>query len=78
MEDLKKSATLRNAVVHAEWENLDSAGYTYVKMNFDKNGMQQYYWQFTPQSLVEINEFIYDTYTLFGKYEDEKQEALCG
>ena len=31
IEDLKKCATLRNAVVHAEWENLDPAGYTYVK-----------------------------------------------
>ena len=78
VEDLKRCATLRNAVVHAEWENLDSAGYTYVKMNLDKNGMQQHYWQFTPDSLVEINDFIYNTYVSFEKYEDEKQDAMCG
>src|SRR6186997_643037 len=48
IEDLKKCASLRNAVVHAEWENLDAEGYTYVKLNFDKDGMKQHYWQFTP------------------------------
>ena len=76
IEDLRKCATLRNAVIHAEWDNLDESGYTYVKMNFDKNGMQQNYWQFTPKSLQEIDEFILKTCIKFETYEDEKHALL--
>jgi hypothetical protein len=78
IDDLKKCATLRNAVVHAEWENLDSAGFTYVKMSFEKNGMQQHYWQFTPDALSDIIDFIDATNNLFETYEDEFQDMNCG
>jgi hypothetical protein len=76
IQDLKTSATLRNAVVHAEWENMNEKGYTYVKMSFDKNGMQQHYWQFTPDSLDNAINFIHQTYMSFDKYELEKQNLL--
>jgi len=76
IENLKKCAALRNAVVHAEWYNMNEKGYTYVKLNFDKNGMQQHYWQFTPESLNDIIIFIHDTYMSFEKYDEEKQELL--
>lgn len=72
IEDLKKCATLRNAVIHAEWENIDNKGFTYVKMHFDKNGLRQEYWQFTPDSLTEINDFIHNTFLLFDKFDEEK------
>ena len=75
-ENLKKCATLRNAVIHAEWDNMDENGFTYVKMHFDKNGLRQHYWQFTPDSLEEIDHFIHDTYMLFDKFEEEKQKLL--
>ena len=74
IEDLRKCAILRNAVIHAEWDSIDDNGYTYVKMHFDKNGMRQHYWQFTPDSLEEIDEFIHVTYMLFEKFEDQKQK----
>jgi hypothetical protein len=76
IEDLRKCASLRNAVVHAEWENLDAEGYTYVKLNFDKDGMKQHYWQFTPDSLEVINDLISQTYNSFEKYEDEMQKIF--
>jgi len=36
INDLKKCGELRNAVVHAEWENMTEDMYTYVKMKFQK------------------------------------------
>lgn len=76
IENLKKCGTLRNAVIHAEWDNMDDNGYTYVKMHFDKNGMRQHYWQFTPDSLEEIDQYIYNTVLLFEKFDEEKQELF--
>ena len=76
VENLKKCAELRNAVVHAEWDKLDDKGYTYVKVQFDKNGLQQHYYQFTPESLMNAVEFIYSTYKMFDLYEAEKQILL--
>ncbi len=76
--NLKECSRLRNAVVHAEWENLDSEGYTYVKMSFEKDGMHQNYWQFTPDSLREIDQFINRTLDAFEVYEDELQDLYGG
>jgi hypothetical protein len=76
IDNLKKCSILRNAVVHAEWDSMDDTRYTYVKMNCDRNGMQQQYWQFTLNSLKEIEEFIIKMYEGFDEYEIEKQELL--
>lgn len=76
IEDLKKCATLRNAVIHAEWDTIDKDRYTYVKICPGKDGVRQQYWQFTPDALNEINEFINATYMLFDKFDEEKQKLL--
>ena len=76
IEQLRECATLRNAVVHAEWENLNDKGYTYVKMTFNENGMRQHYWQFTPESLKNIIEFIQETYFMFDQYEEGKESLF--
>lgn len=75
-ENLKRCATLRNAVVHAEWYNMNEDGFTYVKINFEKNGLTQHYWQFTPTSLVEINNLIIETYLMFDIYEEQKEKLF--
>lgn len=76
IENLKKCATYRNAVVHAEWDSLEEDGYTYVKMSFTKDGLQQQYWQFTPDSLIKINDFIDQTGEGFDTFDGELQELL--
>ncbi|MDZ7650703.1 MAG: hypothetical protein U5K54_28170 [Cytophagales bacterium] len=76
IDRLKKCATLRNAVVHAEWENMNENGYAYVKMTFNDKGMQQHYWQFTPESLESIVEFIQETNSMFDLYEEGKQDLF--
>lgn len=74
IEDLKRCAMYRNAVIHAEWDSLDENGYTYVKMTFEKNGMQQQYWQFTAESLNSINDLIKQTGGGFVTFMNELQE----
>lgn len=76
VEDLIKCSQLRNAVVHAEWDHVDEKGYTFIKMHFGKNGMRQQYWQFSPDALEEIDNFIDATFELFDKFDEEKQKLL--
>lgn len=73
ISNLTICAQLRNAVVHAEWENMDNSFFTFVKLKFEKDGMKQHYTQFTPESLEKIDEFIHNTYLSFDKFENEKQ-----
>ncbi len=75
-QNLKKCGTLRNAVVHADWNNVNEDGYTYVKLDFNKDGLKQHYWQFTTESLMDIIKLISETNQAFDKYEDEKQAFL--
>ena len=74
IQDLRKCGTLRNAVVHADWNHVNEDGFTYVKLDFNKDGLKQHYWQFTAESLMDIIKLISETNLAFDKYEDEKQE----
>lgn len=71
LKNLTKSSELRNAVVHADWENMNEKGYTFVKMYCNHNGMHQQYWQFTPESLEKAIDFIDDTYLQFDGFLEE-------
>jgi len=74
--DLKESGRLRNLVVHADWENTDNDGYTYVNFKISKNGMEQEYIQFTENSLKEIIDLILKTEGNLYKYWDNRNEEL--
>lgn len=75
IDDLIECGKLRNAIVHAEWENMDSEGFTYVRMKFNRNGWEQEYQQFTIESLDNIDDFIHETYMKLSKFEDEMFET---
>lgn len=74
IEDLKKAATFRNAIVHAEWYNMNENGYTFVKLKFEKDGLNQHYWQFSKESLLKIIDFINATLNKFSLFWEEKQD----
>ncbi|MFN6378749.1 MAG: hypothetical protein ACK4WD_05710 [Flavobacteriales bacterium] len=76
IQDLRKCGTLRNAVVHADWNHVNEDGFTYVKLDFNKDGLKQHYWQFRAESLMDIIKLISETNHAFDKYEEEKQEML--
>lgn len=71
--NLHECGRLRNLVVHADWENTDDNGYTYVNLRISKNGMEQEYLQFSEESLKEIIDLILDTReNLYGYWEKRK------
>lgn len=77
IQDLRQCGTLRNAVVHADWNHVNEDGFTYVKLDFNNNdGLKQHYWQFTADSLMDIIKLISETNLAFDKYDEEKQDLL--
>lgn len=62
-----ESGRLRNLVVHADWENTDDDGYTYVNLKIKKGNIEQEYAQFSEDSLnkiinliIEVQENLYE------------------
>ncbi|MCB0649831.1 MAG: hypothetical protein KDC85_00995 [Saprospiraceae bacterium] len=77
VRNLKESGRLRNLVVHADWENTDEDGFTYVMLKISKNGMEQEYIQFSEESLEQIVDLILKTRGQLFEYW-EKREAKLG
>lgn len=75
LKDLRELGRLRNAVIHADWETADFKGYTFIKHNMSKWGMEQEYIQFSPASLRKIIRKIKKTYLDFNTF-DNKYENL--
>ena len=78
IKNLKECGRLRNLVVHAEWENTDMDGFTYVKLRINKNGMHQEYVQFSEASLNKIENLILETRAKLESFWDERNEKLYG
>lgn len=76
IQNLKESGRLRNLVVHADWENTDNDGYTYINLKISKNGMEQEYIQFAEESLTEIIKLIIKTRTELYNYWETRNEKL--
>ena len=74
--NLKETGRLRNLVVHADWENTDDDGYTYVNLRISKNGMEQEYLQFSEDSLKEIIKLIFKARIQLGEYWEKRNEEL--
>lgn len=74
LDKLREAARLRNIVVHADWENTDDDGYTYVNIKFSENGMEQEYVQLSAESLENIVDTVLDVRKRLGEYWDAKQD----
>ena len=61
VEGLVEASRLRNLVVHADWFHTDAQGYTYARLKLTKKGMQQEYFQLSPDALEDIVERINQT-----------------
>jgi len=75
---LKESGRLRNLVVHADWENTDDDGYTYVRLNIKKNKMSQEYIQFSEDSLIQIIDLIIGIRGDLDKFWEMRNDNLYG
>ena len=76
ISNLKETGRLRNLVVHADWENTDDDGYTYVNLKISANGMEQEYVQFSEDSLKEIIELIFKTRIHLSDYWEKRNRKL--
>lgn len=76
IHNLKQSGKLRNLVVHADWENTDHEGYTYVNMKISRYGMLQEYVQFSEKSLRDIIHLIIETRKILATYWDHRKKKL--
>ncbi|MDK9715588.1 MAG: hypothetical protein OEL86_16040 [Sulfuritalea sp.] len=74
--DLVEIGKLRNLVVHADWENTDHEGYTFVRLKTSGNGMQQEYVQFSSESLEKLIDEIVALQHRLSDYWDQRSEAL--
>lgn len=54
MAEMRECGTLRNMVVHAEWETADVDGYTLIKVKVKQGKLIQEYVQFDLESLKNI------------------------
>lgn len=76
LADLKECGRLRNLVVHADWENTDDDGYTYVSLKIKKNRMTQEYIQFSEDSLIKIIDLVIGTRSDLDKFWEERNDKL--
>jgi hypothetical protein len=76
ISNLKETGRLRNLVAHADWENTDDDGYTYVNLKISSKGMEQEYIQFSEDSLKEIIDLIINTRMQLGNYWEKRNELI--
>ncbi len=76
IEDLAEIGRLRNLVVHADWENTDHEGYTFVKIKTSSKGMEQEYVQFSAASLKKLIKQIVIVNQHLSDYWEERSDIL--
>jgi septin family protein len=74
MSCLKECGTLRNRVVHANWQYTDNEGYTHVRFKMGKQGLEHELIQFSVESLEQIIEKIIEARNSIEAFEDELSE----
>jgi hypothetical protein len=71
---LRECGTLRNRVVHANWEYTNKEGYTHVRFKMGRDGLEHEFLQFSVESLKGVIEKIIEAREIIGKFEEELEE----
>ena len=71
---LRECGTLRNRVIHANWEYTNNEGYTHVRFKMGKGGLEHEFLQFSAASLKEIIEKIMDARKSIGEFEEQLED----
>ena len=58
VSSLRHCGTLRNRVVHANWQYTNNEGYTHVRFKMGNKGLEHEFVQYTVESLKQIIEEI--------------------
>jgi hypothetical protein len=70
---LKDAGTLRNLVVHTEYEN-SKDGYFYSNLKSKKGELRELHVQVTVKGLIEIKEFIDSIWEMIDDFEEQNEE----
>ncbi|MBT9161183.1 MAG: hypothetical protein DDT26_02487 [Dehalococcoidia bacterium] len=76
LRELGEVASLRNLVVHADWNSTDHEGYTFVRLKASKSGMLQEYAQFSAESLGKIVDRTLKAKDLLSDYWEWRSDCL--
>lgn len=68
---LRECGTLRNRVVHANWQYTDHEGFTQVRIRATKHGLEHELWQFSIESMNEILGKLQTTREALDEFEEE-------
>lgn len=77
IRELSEVARLRNLVVHADWNNTDEEGYTFVRLKGSKEVMLQEYVQFSVDSLEKLMDRLIAANHLLSDYWEWHSECLA-
>jgi hypothetical protein len=77
IRSLNESGRLRNLVVHADWQNTDEEGYTFVRIKTSSLGIEQEYVQFSAESLDKILNQILSAVNDLDDYWERRGAILC-
>ncbi len=75
--ELSEIARLRNLVVHADWNNTDEEGYTFIRLKGAKKGMLQEYVQFSVESLEKLMDRIVTANHLLSDYWEWRSDCVA-
>jgi hypothetical protein len=74
ISSLRECGTLRNRVVHANWQYTNDEGYTHVRFKMGKEGLQHELVQFSVESLEQIIQKIIDARESIESFEEQLEE----
>lgn len=77
IDKLGAASRQRNIIAHADWENTDEEGYTYTRINFSGEGMQQEYVQLTRTTLESVIDTISDARNQLDEYWEARATLLA-
>ena len=74
VSSLRECGTLRNRVVHANWQYTNDEGYTHVRFKMGKEGLEHELVQFSVESLEQIVQKIIDAREAIENFEEQLHE----
>ena len=77
VDSLLEIGRLRNMVVHADWQNTDEEGYTFVRIKMSDKILQQEYIQLSAEALEKLLKKIGDVHSQLSDYQEERRNFLA-
>ncbi len=76
VSNLRECGTLRNRIVHANWEYTDNTGYTHVRFKMSKDGLEHELTQFSIESMKQVINKILETREALSEFEEKCEDMV--